>query len=226
MNPFVLFDVGANRGQDSLDKTKNDININTWAFEPIPEFYDHIDLARKNGLSWKHLWQEEISGASYEDRYHVYPIALSNYDGESSFYIADADINGDWGVSSLYTFVDNVNNSWPGRNDLKTTRTINVKVSRFDTWYQTNGIVLDKIDFFHCDAQGSDLKVLQGMGDLINLIQQGVVECARDEQAKLYKENHTIHEMQDFLNSQGFEIIRTEANDIWSNESNIYFRKK
>jgi hypothetical protein len=101
-----------------------------------------------------------------------------------------------------------------------------VQVSRFDTWYRNNAINIDKIDFFHCDTQGSDLAVLQGMGDLIGLIQEGVVECARDDRAKLYKENHTISEMQDFLGQNGFDIVKHKANDPWSNEINVYFKKR
>jgi agmatine/peptidylarginine deiminase len=64
------------------------------------------------------------------------------------------------------------------------------------------------------------------MGDLIGLIQEGVVECARDEQVKLYKENHTITEMQNFLDQNGFDIVRHQTNDCWSNEINVFFKKR
>jgi FkbM family methyltransferase len=206
---YILFDVGANWGTDSLDRTKNNQNVLTWAFEPTPELISHLTDKSKD----------------YSDRYHIVPIALSNFDGTAQFNIADTP-GCDWGCSSLNTFSDNLDQTWPGRTDFKVTRTITVQVSRFDTWYRTNAINIDKIDFFHCDTQGSDLAVLQGMGDLIGLIQEGVVECARDAQAKLYKENHTISEMHDFLNQKGFDIIGHQSNDIWSNEINVYFRKK
>jgi predicted transcriptional regulator with HTH domain len=68
--------------------------------------------------------------------------------------------------------------------------------------------------------------VLKGMGDYVKLIQEGVVECARDETAKLYKENHTVDEMKDFLAEHGFEVLNQQSNDSWSNEFNLYFRKK
>jgi FkbM family methyltransferase len=207
--PYILLDVGANWGTDSLNKTKDNSNIITWAFEPTPELVAHLNNESKD----------------YSNRYHIVPIALSDFDGTAQFNIADSPGH-DWGTSSLNTFSDNLDRTWPGRTDFKVTRTIEVQVSRFDTWYQTNGINFDKIDFFHCDTQGSDLKVLQGMGDLINLIQEGVVECARNEQVKLYKENHTVQEMQDFLSSKGFEITRIEGNDAWHNEINLHFRKK
>jgi hypothetical protein len=153
-------------------------------------------------------------------------LAISDYDGESTFYVADRDPVGDWGASSLYPFVDEVSQTWPGRRDLVTTRTVTVKVSRFDTWYKSQGLNLEKIDYFHCDTQGSDLRVLKGMGDYVRLIQEGVVECARDEAGKLYKENHTVAEMKDFLSEHGFAVFHEQLNDQWSNELNLYFRKK
>jgi FkbM family methyltransferase len=206
---YIFFDVGANWGTDSLDKTKNDQNIITWAFEPTPELITHLTEKSKD----------------YSERYHIVPLALSDFDGTAQFNIADSP-GCDWGCSSLNTFSDNLEQTWPGRKDFKVTRTIEVQVSRFDTWYRTNGINLDKIDFFHCDTQGSDLKVLQGMGDLVGLIQEGVVECASSERAKLYKENHTLEEMINFLNEHGFEIKNQISNDCWANEINLHFVNK
>lgn len=226
MSKYILFDVGANQGQDSLDRTRNDPMVEAWAFEPIPELFNRIDTARKNGYTWQFYHHFEPASTSYEDRYHVFPLAISDYDGESTFYVADRDPVGDWGASSLYPFVEQVSQTWPGRQDLITTRTVTVKVSRFDTWYRSQGLNLEKIDYFHCDTQGSDLRVLKGMGDYVGLIQEGVVECARDEAAKLYKENHTVTEMKDFLTEHGFEVLREQSNDLWSNEFNVYFKKK
>lgn len=206
---YILLDIGANWGHDSLDKTKNNQNIKTWAFEPTPELIAHlIDKS-----------------SEYADRYQVIPIALSDFDGSAQFNIAD-NPGCDWGCSSLNTFSDHIAHTWPGRTDFQFNRHITVQVSRFDTWYRTNNINFDKIDYFHCDTQGTDLKVLQGMGEYIELIQEGVVECARDEQVKLYKENHTITEMHDFLNQKGFDIVRHQSNDPWTNEINVYFRKR
>ena len=210
MNKFILFDVGANQGQDSLSRTANNPDVEAWAFEPMPEYYEKINEAAQN----------------FRDRYHLYPLAMSDYDGESTFYVATSEVGFGNGSNSLYPFVDHLNETWPGRIDLKTEREITVKVTRFDTWYRENNLNLDKIDYFHCDTQGSDLRVLKGMGELVHLIQEGVVECASDERAKLYKENHTKEEMENFLLSHGFVITRTESNDEWSNEINLYFKKR
>ena len=210
MSKFILFDVGANLGQDSIPVVTKNPNAEAWVFEPMPAFCDHINQLSKN----------------FQDRYHLYPLAMSDYDGESTFYVATSEVGFSNGANSLYPFVDHLNETWPGRIDLKTEREITVQVTRFDTWYRENNLNLERIDYFHCDTQGSDLKVLQGMGDLVHLIQKGVVECARDERAKLYAENHTMKEMEDFLLSKGFVITNRQSNDAWSNELNLYFEKR
>jgi FkbM family methyltransferase len=207
---YILLDVGANHGQDSLNRTRDNNDVITYAFEPIPSLFEKIKSA----------------SVDFVNRYTLHNLALSDYDGESTFYIADSDPDGDWGASSLYPFVSHVGETWPGRKDLVTTKTITVKVSRFDTWYEANNHTFDHIDYFHCDTQGSDLRVLKGMGKYVSFIQEGVVECARNERSKLYAENHTVNEMKEFLQANGFEITSSAANDPWSNEVNLYFKKK
>jgi len=223
---YILFDVGANHGQDSLNQTKDNPDVITYAFEPIPELYEKLKAASQRGVSWEFYRRTESPGFNYSDRYHAYNCAVSDYDGTSTFNVADSDRNGDWGASSLYDFVPHVHQTWPGRHDLVTNRKITVEVCRLDTWFKNNNIQLDRIDYFHCDTQGSDLRVLKGMGDYIQLIQAGVVECARDEQGKLYAENHTKDEMAEFLYSRGFEVIGLNANDPWANEFNLHFKKR
>jgi FkbM family methyltransferase len=206
MSKFVLFDVGANWGTDSLERTQIDENIVTWAFEPVPELI--ANLTNKS--------------AEYSHRYHVVPCAVSDFDGTAQFNVAG---HHDWGCSSLNNFSDHLGETWPGRPDFTFNRSITVQVTRLDTWFKSTNVQIDKIDYFHCDTQGSDLKVLQGMGDYISLIQAGVVECAREESVKLYKENHTKTEMIEFLNSKGFEITSEQGNDTWHNEINLHFKK-
>ena len=223
MDNFIMFDVGAHHGEDSLNVAKYDPEVIVYAFEADPKFYDHIDYSRKHGLDWDHYRTPREPSDSYEDRYHIYNQAVSDYDGESPFYIAEGFPNG---ASSLYKFKDDLDKTWPGRTDFVTEKEILIPVTRLDTWYKNNNIQLDKIDYFHCDAQGCDLKVLQGMGDLIELILEGDVEVARDDAAKLYEENHVMEEMLDFLNEKGFVITQQRSNDAQNNEINLYFVKK
>ena len=204
----ILFDIGANWGTDSLDQTRHNLNTITYAFEPTPELAQHL----------------REKSQDFKDRYHLYEMAVSDFDGAAKFNIADTP-GYDWGCSSLNDFSDNLESFWPGRPDFKFNRSLEVPVTRLDSWFEKNNIILDKIDFFHCDTQGSDLKVLTGMGNYIKLIREGVIECARDQGSKLYKQNHTLSDARDFLESHGFVITRLESNDQFNNEINLYFKQ-
>jgi FkbM family methyltransferase len=68
---YILFDVGANWGVDSLGKTSGDGNVITYAFEPTPYHLDHL----------------RANSAGYADRYNIYPFAVSDFDGTANFKI-------------------------------------------------------------------------------------------------------------------------------------------
>jgi len=212
-NNYVLFDVGTNWGEDSLPKCANDPNVLVWAFEPTPQLADHLRRASTN----------------FSDRYTVVPVALENFDGEAEFHIQN---NPGMGQNSLNTYnQDAVNNHWDRRTpeqlfEFSSSSSIKVPVFKLETWINANLPGLDHIDHFHCDTQGSDLRVLMGMGDYINLIRSGKVECARDKESRLYNEStNFVDDVCDFLESKGFKINDIQSNDYLGNELNVYFEK-
>lgn len=204
MKHKVVFDIGANWGEDSLQLTSLDPNISAYAFEPTPELYEHLKIASR----------------SFKERYNLYRIALSDFNGTAAFNVAAHD---DWGTSSLLKFNDRLNETWPGRTDFYVDRVIDVAVLRFDTWFEIAKPKIEKIDFFHCDTQGSDLRVLKGMGDLFEMIVEGVVEVPHNDRVKLYQDQHSREEMYDFLSDWGYEVFDVKPQQ---NEDNIFFRKK
>ena len=206
---YVLFDVGANWGEDSLPKCANDPNMLVWAFEPTPQLADHL----------------RRSSSGFSDRYTVVPVALENFDGEAEFFIQN---NPGMGCNSLNTFnQDAITKYWERRNvELSAAGSIMVPVYRLETWIKDNMPELDHIDYFHCDTQGSDLKVLKGMGDYINLVKTGKIECSRNNEIKLYNEStNFVDDVCDYLESKGFTITEIESNDHLGNELNAYFEK-
>jgi FkbM family methyltransferase len=214
MTKYILFDVGAHRGQDSVGRAAGNAGVEVYAFEPTPASYDNI--------------AGQISG--FSDRYHLVQMAVSDYDGTAEFNIQT---HPDQACNSLYKFdTDNIKNSLKGWNDedrshaFVMSHTIEVKVTRLDTWIKNNAPDLTHIDYFHCDVQGNDLKVLQGLGEYIHLIKEGKVECPREHETRLYTETHTLDETVKFLESKGFEIKEVEANDPWNYECNIHFKKR
>lgn len=204
----ILFDIGANHGTDSIKKISKDKDWVCFAFEPTPELVNHLKNQSRN----------------IADRYFVYQYAISNFNGKSEFNIAGQK---DWGCSSLLQFSDNLQSTWPGRTDFKVTKTITVDVITLKTFIQQIcPFNIEKIDYFHCDVQGSDLNVLEGLEEYINFIQEGVIEAAKNNDVKLYKNQHTKDEAINFLLNNNFKITNEISNDVFRNEYNIFFKKK
>lgn len=205
---YILFDIGANYGTNSIDQIRDDINKICFAFEPTPELVKYLNNQTNN----------------FKDRYYIYDYAISDFIGKAKFNIAG---QADWGCSSLLEFSDNLDKTWPGRWDFKVTHSIEVNVITlkyfFDEIYPNK---IEKIDYFHCDTQGSDLNVLLGMGEYINLIQEGDIEVSANESVCLYKSQQNLKDKTiQFLNMHNFDIINIYPNDHFNNEYNIHFVK-
>jgi FkbM family methyltransferase len=202
---MILFDVGAHWGQDSLDITEKNQDVICHAFEPTPE------LAR--------LLRIAAEARNMKDRYHVHECAISDFDGVEIFRMVD----GDTGSASLNEFSDNLNETWPGRTDFSVRGTKEVNVYRLDTWLNTFGPEITKIDHLHIDAQGSDLAVLRGLGEKISMVQSGVVEVPQEDNLRLYKGQHTKQEALDFIEQNNF-VIDNITSQV--NEENLFFVRK
>jgi FkbM family methyltransferase len=198
-----LFDVGAHWGQDSLEITEKNDDIVCYAFEPTPELADQ--LVQKS--------------RTFSERYHVVPVAISSYDGISNFHL----VVGDTGSASLNAFNDNLNETWPGRTDFVVRKTIKVPVFKLSTWISQYAPHVTEIYHLHIDAQGSDLKVLEGLEDMISIVQSGVIEVPQEEKLRLYKGQHTKEDCLNFLNRNNF-VITNVVSQV--NEDNIFFERK
>jgi FkbM family methyltransferase len=199
----IFFDVGANFGTSSIHLAKSDPDTLVYAFEPTPELILYLKTK-----------------TFYLKNYNVVGKAVSDFDGKATFNIAG---QADWGCSSLLEFSDNSKTEWPGRTDFSVTKQIEVDVIRLDNFIIKNNI--DKIDYLHCDTQGSDLDVLYGLGEKISIIKEGAIEAAT-KQDILYKNQNNLIECIEFLKMNNFEIISVTSNDPQFNEANIHFKNK
>jgi FkbM family methyltransferase len=155
------------------------------------------------------------------ENYHLIEKAVADYNGKSTFFISG---NADWGCSSLNTFNDNLEETWPGRTDFKVTDQVEVDVIRLDGFIEEHDI--QEIEFFHCDTQGKDLEVLIGMGAHISKIKSGVIEMPTRHNTKLYKDQKYLEtDARTFLEAHGFCVERVESNDSQQNEVNIFFNR-
>jgi FkbM family methyltransferase len=198
----VFFDVGSNNGSTSIPIVQNDINTIVFSFEPTPK-----------------LVNELIQKTSHFRNYIVTAAAVSNFNGKAKFNIAG---QADWGCSSLLEFSDKSQTEWIGRTDFKVTEEVEVDVLTLRDFIIENNI--EKIDWIHIDTQGSDLNVLKGLGDKINIVMGGVMEAANKEDILYYGQN-TKDECISFLNDNGFVITQMTTNDGFDNEINIFFAR-
>jgi FkbM family methyltransferase len=195
----VFFDVGANDGEDSIAYARANPDALVYAFEPSPYL---IEVIKNNSSDLKN--------------YTIIQAAVSDYDGSSTFNIC-RDLQG---LGSLLEWGKDVKNLWPYFN-LEFHEKIDVNVIKLETFIEENNIT--NITYFHCDTQGNDLKVLQGLGKYIEIIQEGQVEATTLD-SSLYEGQNAADQTVQFLISKNFEILGYE-NQIHFSECNIKFKK-
>jgi len=145
----TIFDIGSLNGIESVKFTEKIENCSVHTFEPNPYSYKNV-LISTEGI----------------ERIKVHNIAMSNFSGKSGFYITHHNM----GASSLLE---------PTGLSLKTGTHIDkieVDVHRLDEWCPANNI--SKIDMIWMDAQGSELNIFKGMGDLLKDVKSIYVESA------------------------------------------------
>jgi len=202
----IHFDIGANEGVFAIQIAKNEPKTFVVAFEPIPKLVSYIS---KN--------------TSHLKNFMILRNAISDFNGEARFNISPESQYGDFSCSSLLDFSDKANTEWPGREDFKVIDYIDVDVIRLDSMIIEYKV--PKIDYLKIDTQGSDLKVLEGLGEFISIVKAGTMEAAAKESI-LYNGQNTQEESIKFLESNGFEITKIESNDVHGNEVNIDFINK
>ncbi len=172
-----------------------------WCFEPNPHY---VRLLKSMFLN---------------NNVNIVEKAVSDFDGQAYFYISA--VGASSSLNGLTEFATN-------NTRIKYVDTVLVDVIRMDTFLRDTNINI--IDYFHCDAQGEDLKILKSFGDKIHIIQKGKIEVSLKNELYSVVSNN-VNDVADFLNDYGFEIINwREINknkmDINRYDGNLQFCKK
>jgi len=201
---LIFLDVGANTGSDGIDLAQRFPAARVFAFEPAPKMVAQI----------------KENAAHLGERFQVMDKAVSDAVGTAHFHcISRVGNPNKLTASSLLPLSDELDRTRPGLI-YNWEETVEVDVITLQSFLEEQG--LDRIDWMHCDAQGHDLKVLQGFGDKLGALQGGVIEMAKDDDGKLYQgQDHVASDARRFLEEQGFEILTQDENNPW--EFNIVF---
>jgi len=92
---------------------------------------------------------------------------------------------------------------------------------RLDAFVKKHNI--SRIDFLHIDTQGTDLAVLNSLGGELTRVRAGVLEVPQSKELMLYKGQHTREQAISWLETHGFIVWKTVAQQ---NEDNLYFRRR
>jgi len=209
---YLILDVGANQGHDGLRIAVANRSAHVIAFEPVPEMIQRIHA------NFRALTEGPDGPIS---NYSLVQAAVADFEGKATFNVAG---QADWGCSSLNTFADDLESTWPGRTDFRVTQQIRVQVIRLDRFLAR--VPLEVISYLHCDTQGSDIAVLRGLGEYRENLVEGVIECATSRTVALYKEQHLLEDACFEFARWGYEIRRITANDEYLNEVNVHFRNR
>ena len=128
------------------------------------------------------------------------PAAVSNFDGAASFHV-----NSDNATSSLLPIDEVAASSYVGVERFWTESVPIVPVMRLDTFLDAAGIA--SVQFLSIDAQGSDLAVIESLGERIRDVESVRIEAYVT--APQYVGAHNSEQaVMSVMTGLGFELVR------------------
>ena len=192
----VIVDIGSRDLEQSVELHSVFPKAKIYAFEPNPESY-----------------QKCLEKAP--EYIKVYPWALLDYDGETSFYSVSQETN--HGASSVFEPTEFV----VGVDAVNGLKKIKVPCRRLDSWAKENSI--SKIDLAWVDVQGSELPTFRGFGKYLDKVQAIATESAT---GLLYFANKqyeptNYNQLKEFFEGRGFKQVdydqpwELECDTVW-----------
>ena len=189
-NIHHIVDVGCAHGYESYNLARLFPYAEVWGFEPAPDHYQFC-LQHYSNLPLE-----------LRSRIHISELALDNQDGEISFYPLDPEkahsIN--TGIASKFKLIDPA--VFP--HEYNAQKEIKVQATRFDNWWNANTSISNGPDLVWMDAQGAELDILHGFGDLLINTKAILTEVG----LKPYYQDQTLKVSIDaYLKSIGFDEL-------------------
>lgn len=193
----IVIEIGAFDGEDTQKYATN--NTFVYTFEANKQLANELEKRFSNRKNIKVLNK-----------------AVGLINGFVPFYVAENKMSSSINKLSKYNIENNIT---------KYERTTSVESIRLDSFIEDYKI--DSIDYFHCDAQGSDLDILKSLGDKISIIKKGQVEGSRTE--NLYDTENRYFLIIDYLEKNNFVILNKEEIEgkiNWKDLNILFVNKK
>ncbi len=200
----IVIEIGANNGDDTA-RLVQDADV-MYACEPDP--------ALINVLLSRFVTQPKLK---------IWPYAIDLNEGIKELHIMEHER----GINSLYPLHPNLlqtplQKHWQYQRGM--THKISIETKRLDTLIKQNNI--PHIDYMWIDAQGNDLIVLKSMGDYINILRAGRLECTY--KVPIYEGvDNSYESVVQFLEQHGFnhaiEYVHQDESEVdvkfWRSEN-------
>lgn len=216
---IAIFDIGANNGLNGLAFAILNPNTKVFSFEPNP-------LLRKTILKNKKIFEKKLR-INLKNFFFIEK-AVSNKKEKTFFYITENDA-----TSSLLKPKKKLNKFWTQNKDtsiknisnwIRVKKIIRIETIKLKDFCNDNKI--SKIAYMHCDTQGNDLKVFEGLGNYRMVVKKGVLESAIKPELSLYNKSTTLKKIKKSFIKWGYKIESVHEFHKNNPERNIYFSNK
>ena len=213
---IAIFDIGANNGLNGLAFAILNPNTKVFSFEPNPILKKII---LKNKKIFENRFKIDLKNFFFIEK------AVSNKKEKTFFYITANDA-----TSSLLRPKKKLNKFWTENKDasiknisnwIKVKKKIRIETIKLKDFCKDNQI--SKISYIHCDTQGNDLKVFEGLGSYRKLVKEGVLESAIKSKLSLYNKSTTFKNIKKKFVKWGYKIESIKEFHKNNPERNLYF---
>lgn len=212
----VIFDIGANDGFNGLVFAALNPNTKVFSFEPNPNLKK---LIFKNKKIFEKVLNIKLKN------FILIKKAVSNKKGKSIFYITN-----NHATSSLLEPKKKLDKFWTNNKDssiqkvtewIKVKKRVKVDTIKLKDFCQKQKINI--ISYIHCDTQGHDLQVFEGLGNFRRNVYQGVLEISTKIHLSLYKNTSDLKILKKNFKKWNYNIKLIEEFHKNNPERNIYF---
>jgi|TARA_R110002012_G_scaffold7698_1_gene35781 FkbM family methyltransferase len=177
----TIVEVGSHDCTDAIYLCKKFPESNVISFECLPSAIEKCEA--------------NIASSGLQDRIKLIKCAAGSVEGPTKFYpyMAEDEDENTGAASSVYVHVDN-----------KNTQSITVQMRRIENVLKENKI--RTVDLLCIDAQGSELHVLKGMGDMLKDVKYIQTEMPTGVES-MYQNAPTKPETLQHLSDFGFKLI-------------------